>query len=563
MRNRKNKIIMVMIAVVLLMATGYAYFATQLDINATGNITGSWNVYFESISNGTKVGNASNAITPNVTGTSANMSVNLDAPGDSMTYEVVLKNGGTVGAIIEDIKAEAEGSPAIIYTMSGLNIGDKLAGGDSKTITIKIEYDLETASQPIITNKTLTVTINAVQDIGQTITNQVPSIEYPNALVTKIMNANTAQSDANVSFNSSSDSSGDMGLYYTSTNTIDNKTTYYFRGNVENNYVKLGTHTTNSCTYNGSDVKYMNSMYVISKPMNHHECDDYSYICLNSTEGNVVGDYLTESYCTGTLKGTYVEGEPTYNSNVTEDILWRIVRINEDGSVRLITDQSVGTSAFNYRNYQTEDDNTYVGYMTGQAGATSYADAHSNTNNSTIKTFVDSWYEANLVQYTSMMSTEAGFCNDRAISYGLGYGINSTGYAASGRNDRAFIPVFNCSQTNDLFTYNSTKGNNKLIYPVGLLTVDEAIYGGNYISDKDNEFVVAGYLTSEHDWWTMTPHSYSSGIYYIKAGKNIVFGYTQNTNFALGVRPVINLKSDVEVSGGNGTSTNPYVIRTN
>jgi len=559
MRNKKNIIMVVMLVSIALMSMGYALFATQLDINSTGNITGSWNIYFESISSGTKVGNASNAITPNVTGTSANMSANLSMPGDSMTYEVVLKNGGTVGAIIEDIKADAIGSSAIIYTISGLNIGDKLAGGDSKTITIKIEYDPTITSQPTETSKTLTVTINAVQDIGQTITNQVPSIEYPNALVTKIMNANTEQSDANVSFNSSSDSSGDMGLYYTSTNTLDNKTTYYFRGNVENNYVKFGTYTTNTCKYNGEDVMFMDSSYSIAKPNDGHECRDSDYICLNSTYGHVVGwSNMTESYCTGTLKGTWVEETPTWTLNATENILWRIVRINEDGSVRLITDQSVGQSAFNVNN----GDNTYVGYMTGQVGATSYADAHSNTNNSTIKTFVDSWYEANLVQYTSMMSTEAGFCNDRATT-GLGYGNNSTSYAAAGRNSRAFIPIFNCSQTNDLFTYSSTKGNNKLDYPVGLLTMDEAIYGGNYINDKDGDYITGGYLASNDAWWTMTPHSYGSGIYYMKSGQDIyTLAYTSNMTSVLGVRPVINLKSTVEISSGNGTSANPYIIKT-
>jgi len=288
------------------------------------------------------------------------------------------------------------------------------------------------------------------------------------------------ESETGIKFSEPSSNTNGKGLYYTSNKTENNNVTYYFRGDVENNYISFA------------------------------------------------------------------------------GILWRIVRINEDGSVRLITDQSVGQSAFNVNN----GDNTYVGYMTGQVGATSYADAHSNTNNSTIKTFVDSWYEANLVQYTSMMSTEAGFCNDRATT-GLGYGNNSTSYAAAGRNSRAFIPIFNCSQTNDLFTYSSTKGNNKLDYPVGLLTMDEAIYGGNYINDKDGDYITGGYLASNDAWWTMTPHSYGSGIYYMKSGQDIyTLAYTSNMTSVLGVRPVINLKSTVEISSGNGTSANPYIIKT-
>jgi hypothetical protein len=284
---------------------------------------------------------------------------------------------------------------------------------------------------------------------------------------------------------------------------------------------------------------------------------------MNSIYGHVVGySNLTQSYCTTALQGVWVEGTPTYTSNVTEDILWRIVRINEDGSVRLITDQSVGYSAFNANN----DDNTYIGYMTGQANATSYAMAHSNSNNSTIKSFVDSWYAENLVQYTSMMSKEAGFCNDRSVSYGLGYGKADTGYGARDRGGRSFTPTFNCAQTNDLFTYNSTKGNNKLAYPVGLLTIDEAIYGGNHISEKDGDFITGGYLKTDSSWWTLTPHGYgvSANAHYMKARKdnfNVVY-YSAVTSIN-GVRPVINLKSDVEVSGGAGTSTNPYIIKTN
>lgn len=33
-----------------------------------------------------------------------------------------------------------------------------------------------------------------------------------------------------------------------------------------------------------------------------------------------------------------------------------------------------------------------------------------------------------------------------------------------------------------------------------------------------------------------------------------------NTNVSYGLRPVINLRSDVTFSSGNGTLTNPYVV---
>jgi len=169
MRNKKNIIMAVMVAVALLMATGYAYFATNLNINATGNITSSWNVYFSGISVGTIVGTGSNKVTPSVSGTTANMEANLAVPGDSVTYDLTLTNAGTVGAIVEDIKAEATGSSGIKFSITGIKKGDKLAAGANIVIQVKIEYDSSVTSQPTETSKRLTVTIDCVQDIGQAI----------------------------------------------------------------------------------------------------------------------------------------------------------------------------------------------------------------------------------------------------------------------------------------------------------------------------------------------------------------------------------------------------------
>lgn len=172
MKRKKNLIIVTMLVVVAVMSIGYSFFATRLNINSTGNISTSWNVYFSKITNGTIVGKASNETAPSITATTATMNANLELPGDSITYELTLKNGGNVGAIIENIKANAEGSTGIIYTISGIKKGDKLAAGESIVFTIKIEYDVNVTSQPTETSKSLTVTIDTVQDIVQTIENE-------------------------------------------------------------------------------------------------------------------------------------------------------------------------------------------------------------------------------------------------------------------------------------------------------------------------------------------------------------------------------------------------------
>ena len=105
---------------------------------------------------------------------------------------------------------------------------------------------------------------------------------------------------------------------------------------------------------------------------------------------------------------------------------WRIVRINGDGTVRVIydgtsahangesnEDRQIGPSAFN----SGDKDNAYVGYMYGKIGASTYTAAHANTNDSTIKAYLDNWYKTNILgtvheQYLA----DNVFCNDRSIS---------------------------------------------------------------------------------------------------------------------------------------------------
>ncbi|MGN1001001.1 MAG: hypothetical protein ACI4OG_03595, partial [Bacilli bacterium] len=244
--------------------------------------------------------------------------------------------------------------------------------------------------------------------------------------------------------------------------------------------------------------------------------------------------------------------------------LWRVVRINEDGSTRLITENTVGSSAFN----STDDDNAYVGYMYGTASSTTYEATHANTNNSTIKTYLDNWYQENLLSYTSYMSVDAGFCNDRSMATtantwetndtALGYGTNRTYYGASNRLSNTKQPQFACFQTNDLFTTStSSKGNKALTYPIGLITVDELMYAG--IADFRDE-INTSYVANNTFSWTMSPSDGgSSGTVWGLPTVGYLGGGNMDSN--CGVRPVINLASYVEITSGDGTIDNPYIVK--
>lgn len=122
-------------------------------------------------------------------------------------------------------------------------------------------------------------------------------------------------------------------------------------------------------------------------------------------------------------------------------------------------------------------------------------------------------------------------------------------------------PQFDCSQGNDLYTTSSTsKGNQSLENPIGLITVDEISYAGGLFGSRENS---SYYLYTGTWYWTMSP-AYFDGSN-TRVGRVNSAGYmnANNVNQVGGIRPVINLKSTVTIENGNGTKDNPYVIKTN
>ncbi len=272
----------------------------------------------------------------------------------------------------------------------------------------------------------------------------------------------------------------------------------------------------------------------------------------------------------------YFRGAVTNNYVKFAGYYWRIVRINGDGSIRIIYD---GTSA--HANGESSDDrqiqvssynssyndNAYVGYMYGSTGANSYAATHANNNNSTIKGVLDNWYTINIAnkRFGDKISKEAGFCNDRGLVGILGYGTNETSYASVNRFldvtwtwPNVLNPTLKCNQiNNDLYTVSeSSKGNKALTYPIGLITVDEMVFGGGNGRSTNTNY----YLYTGQDYWTMTPRNFSNWAIVFYVEKNGIIGSNISVYSPYGVRPVINLARDVVIKSGNGTIDTPYEI---
>ena len=247
---------------------------------------------------------------------------------------------------------------------------------------------------------------------------------------------------------------------------------------------------------------------------------------------------------------------------------WRIIRINGDGSIRLIyngtSTQTTGDTtlinnginqAFN-TNYNR---NEYVGYMY------TINQQHGNGTSSSIKTVIDSWYSSNLASYSDKISKEAGFCGDREPSTSSttsngsgGTGTITTYYGGYIKLVNSKDPTLKCKNSSDLYTVSgSSKGNQALSNPIGLITADEVAYAGGVYGQTNTSY----YLYNDTYYWTMSPYrTYPGGstsAFLLNSNGNLDASYV---HFEVGVRPVINLASDVTIKSGNGSSSTPYEI---
>jgi hypothetical protein len=207
----------------------------------------------------------------------------------------------------------------------------------------------------------------------------------------------------------------------------------------------------------------------------------------------------------------------------------------------------------------------YISLTNGKKVEDALNEMLTNKSDSTAKGAIDSWYNTNLSSYTSYIE-DTVYCNDRSISQLNGWDPDGGGslsrslyFGSRARTYTNYVPSFICSRIEDRFTVSDSIGNGKLTYPVGLITSDEIMYAGGKGNTNNNTY----YLFTNQDYMSGSPleyDSYASHEIIVSSTNGISTDYVTNTN---GIRPVISLKATDIVESGDGTSTNPYVIKTN
>ncbi len=314
------------------------------------------------------------------------------------------------------------------------------------------------------------------------------------------------------------------GMYMT---MDDQGLSYYFRGAVDNNWVQYG--------------EYANDIY------------DCNYGTISTID---TGNSCTKIASNG------------------DKIYWRIVRINGDGSIRLLytgttapteSQKSVMTgtgtqiNAIKFNNEMNKAE--YVGYKY------EIGKQHGLANDSIIKTTLENWYKITTLYAdaaTSKLVVDTPFCYDRTASIsetGIYGEISSwisnraTYYGSNGRtygNNNSWTPSLKCE--NELDKYSVANGT--LSYPVGLITADEINMAGGYKTSNSSYYLYTG-----QSYWSGSPYNFYanySNVFIVNysgyLSSNRVFPSVND-----GVRSVISLSSEAKLSG-DGTWNNPYTV---
>ena len=463
-RQKQRIIIGALCAVMIGLAVGYAVLSQQLSINGTGGIASDFNILFTDIQEGTM--NGATTINKQITdSTTATFTIDLEKPSSNGEYLITVENRGNIDAYVESINGINEANSIeptdIKFSIEDIKVNDKLPAKESKLFKVKVNWDSSSTSIPD-TNKDLTLTINFAQDTGNSSGTDTTSSTIGEATQTLL-----SQYD-----------------------------TYNY---MDGTYVKGGNGSGREIFYEQMQgAPGLDSIELINEKFfdedGNFKAETFEEWAF--TDGGLTEEDLESSgYDTAfelVFRTTPEEFFKSLNNYIWFDgFLRRIMGTNADGSIRMITEETVTAIPWGASNTALDYDNSYV----------------------------NDW-------------------------------LNNYFYPKLGHKDLLVNQTW-CSETaTDVTSSRTTCTNNlsNIQTPVGLLSLDE--YN---LANGDSDL---SYLVNSQTYWTSTPHNASETFVVVYHG----FPTRHSVTLAYGVRPVANINSDVTITGGNGTLTDPYLI---
>ena len=251
---------------------------------------------------------------------------------------------------------------------------------------------------------------------------------------------------------------------------------------------------------------------------------------------------------------------------------WRIVRIEGDGSIKLILDDNttICNSSTYSRDWRIGDEVIY--------GYDSKYYANYDNYSGGLKTSLTDWYNSKMKTYESKLKSESICLGDLTTKYN--HAITPQPYSQTGQ-DEYFSYATHNNSTSGISTLRCTGEKTKAAYAY-TITEDEVLHAGaiNYNlreSSSIGKFYLNGRYTlgetNGYGWygfWTITPmyrlftpnnniDSYVDSVAVVdgvgKNGNNLVTGY-----YTFYARPMVTLKAGTVLASGDGSKTTPYVV---
>ena len=493
----------------------------------------------------------------NTCDTSANYSINLESLNQvanslSADYIKVTLSSDTAGNVISVLSDNTEVTPEIDGAYESYNLyTGTLGASETKTYHLKLWIDYD-ATVEQAANKVYQSKINVIANPE---TQVVDTLEATFELNDNTLTTNLTNNVTSATYCTTTDN-----ICTPSTSAIISNNTFTVDLETNKNNQMVCTRLNGISKIICSNTLEVRPVYLADAVLEANGGIDvieskgvpnFSQVATTDEGMYATTDNLgTSYYFRGAVPNNYVSFAGYY---------WRIVRINGDGSIRIIydgtnahangessDDRQISTSAFN----SSYSPSYYVGY-TYQTGMQRPSSQNSGTA-STIKGVLDNWYSTNIAGkgYDDKVVSSSGFCNDRNTRSGDNWVSSGSHfyYAAYERLYTNKTPTLKCSNTNDIYT---TK--------VGLITADEVAMAGGTVPSFNQSYYL--YTGARNGYWTMSPRSFSDYalVFLVDSDGSLGWNYVYRTWY--GVRPVLNLSADVTITG-SGTIQDPYVVQT-
>ena len=430
-----------------------------------------------------------------------------------------------------------------------LDKGGALPAGQTEVVP-KIGYDLDTENSACYVGdaKDDTIAITYVPKVDGTATPASLSFDNMTKSGTKCTIHFTLKEDTQNPSVTISTSSDDTSITVNA-NATDDVGVYYYYYKLDNGEEVRSEDPTYTFEGLNKDQTYTISVRVVDAAGNEASANDEVTVGLRA--GDVIlaaskpQGQTTDWINKGQGVTYYYTGANPDNWVYFAGFYWRIIRINGDGSIRMIyqgtsanttgSGTQTGTSQFN----SSSNNKTYVGLVYDGTNQ------HGSGTPSTIMTNLNNWYNSNLASYEEKyIDTGTGFCSDRNMA--SGYNFNSGGTIYYAPYDRQSSGSLQCHDDDVL-----SQDNGKIPNPIGLLTSDEYVLAGKADS----------YLDVGINYWTMSPRVFN-GTYarvFIVYSNGSLTGNIGVDWTGPGVRPVINLKSAIAITG-SGSTSDPFKV---